>query len=86
MILLKSERLLYWKIKKTYKLKNKSYNNLVVLIGGVYGLHLLNLSKSVYWISLIIGVFYIYFIMKTTLNTNARINKILEEFKKCLKL
>lgn len=32
---------------------------LVILIGGVYGLHLLNLSRFAYWISLIIGVFYI---------------------------
>lgn len=54
---------------------------LVILIGGVYGLHLLNLSRFAYWISLIIGVFYIYFLMKTTLNTNDRINKILEELK-----
>lgn len=74
------------KLKNLINLRTNLITILVVLIGGVYGLHLLNLSKSVYWISLIIGVFYIYFIMKTTLNTNARINKILEEFKKCLKL
>ena len=74
------------KLKNLINLRTNLITILVILIGGVYGLHLLNLSKSVYWISLIIGVFYIYFIMKTTLNTNARINKILEEFKKCLKL
>lgn len=73
------------KLKNLINLRTNLITILVILIGGVYGLHLLKLSKSVYWISLIIGVFYIYFIMKTTLNTNARINKILEEFKKCLK-
>ena len=69
------------KLKNLINLRTNLITILVVLIGGVYGLHLLNLSKSVYWISLIIGVFYIYFIMKTTLNTNARINKMLEELK-----
>lgn len=69
------------KLKNLINLRTNLITILVVLIGGVYGLHLLNLSKSVYWISLIIGVFYIYFITKTTLNTNARINKMLEELK-----
>lgn len=69
------------KLKNLINLRTNLITILVVLIGGVYGLHLLNLSKSVYLISLIIGVFYIYFIMKTTLNTNARINKMLEELK-----
>lgn len=69
------------KLKNLINLRTNLITILVVLIGGVYGLHLLNLSKSVYWISLIIGVFYIYFIMKTTLNTNVRINKMLEELK-----
>ena len=69
------------KLKNLINLRTNLITILVVLIGGVYGLHLLNLSKSVYWISLIIGVFYIYFITKTTLNTNVRINKMLEELK-----
>lgn len=69
------------KLKNLINLRTNLITILVILIGGVYGLHLLNLSRFAYWISLIIGVFYIYFLMKTTLNTNDRINKILEELK-----
>ena len=69
------------KLKNLINLRTNLITILVILIGGMYGLHLLNLSRFVYWISLIIGVFYIYFLMKTTLNTNDRINKILEELK-----
>ena len=69
------------KLKNLINLRTNLITILVILIGGVYGLHLLNLSRFAYWISLIIGVFYIYFLMKTSLNTNDRINKILEELK-----
>lgn len=69
------------KLKNLINLRTNLITILVILIGGVYVLHLLNLSRFAYWISLIIGVFYIYFLMKTTLNTNDRINKILEELK-----
>ena len=69
------------KLKNLINLRTNLITILVILIGGVYGLHLLNLSRFAYWISLIIGVFYIYFLMKTTLNTNDRINNILEELK-----
>ena len=69
------------KLKNLINLRTNLITILVILIGGVYGLHLLNLSRFAYWISLIIGVLYIYFLMKTTLNTNDRINKILEELK-----
>ena len=69
------------KLKNLINLRTNLITILVILIGGGSGLHLLNLSRFAYWISLIIGVFYIYFLMKTTLNTNDRINKILEELK-----
>lgn len=54
---------------------------LVILIGGVYSLHLLNLSRFAYWISLIIGVFYILYFMKSILSTNDTIYNVLEELK-----
>lgn len=69
------------KLKNLINLRTNLITILVVLIGGVYGLHLLNLSKNVYWISLIIGVFYILFFMKSILSTNNTIYNVLEELK-----
>lgn len=69
------------KLKNLINLRTNLITILVILIGGVYGLHLLNLSSFAYWISLIIGVFYILYFMKSILSTNDTIYNVLEELK-----
>lgn len=69
------------KLKNLINLRTNLITILVILIGGVYGLHLLNLSRFAYWTSLIIGVFYILYFMKSILSTNDTIYNVLEELK-----
>lgn len=69
------------KLKNLINLRTNLITILVILIGGVYVLHLLNLSRFAYWISLIIGVFYILYFMKSILSTNDTIYNVLEELK-----
>ena len=69
------------KLKNLINLRTNLITILVILIGGVYGLHLLNLSRFAYWTSLIIGVFYILYFMKSILSTNDTIYNVLEQLK-----
>lgn len=69
------------KLKNLINLRTNLVTLIIVLIGGLFGLHLLNLNKVLFILALIFGCYFSLLFLINMANVNNNITKILEELK-----
>ncbi len=69
------------KIKHLISLRSSLITVLIVLVGGLFGLHLLNLPPLIYWCGLIVGLYYAGVFVLNLITINNNIEATLEEMK-----
>lgn len=69
------------KLKNLINLRINLVTLFIVLIGGLFGLHLLNLNKVLFISALIFGYYFSLLFLINMANSNNNITKILEELK-----
>ena len=69
------------KLKHLIALRNIISTTLVVLIGGLFGLHLIMPNKVAYVFFLILGIYYAIIFLINFLQINQTIDKTLEKLK-----
>lgn len=69
------------KMKHLIALRSNIIAILIVLVGGLFGLHLLQLPALIYWGSLLLGLYYLCVFIYNLIITNKDILELLEEMK-----
>ena len=69
------------KMKHLLALRNNLITIVIVLTGGVFGLHLLQLPVFIYWGSLFLGLYYLLVFIYNLIMTNKDILILLEDIK-----
>lgn len=67
------------KMKHLISLRSSLITVLIVLISGLFGLHLLNLPSPVYWGGLFVGMYYAGVFVVNLITINDKIELTLEE-------
>lgn len=69
------------KIKHLISLRSSLITVLIVLVGGLFGLHLLNLPPLIYWCGLCVGMYFSGIFGLNLISVNTDILSTLEDIK-----
>jgi len=69
------------KMKHLVAMRSSLITILIVLIGGLFTMHLLNLFPLIYWTALIFGIYFIIVFIGNLINVNNDISELLKEIK-----